>query len=254
MNRSIFCVLAGGRSSRFGRSKLDIHIDGEPILAYQARRGRRMLRELGRTGQIWLSHQPDWNISEVVGDYDRLVVDPMAYIGPLQAMRTILAKAPPQAVVFFTAADMPGITVENYQRLLRALLRMDRGQSAESPSAASKGKVLFDRDALSIKLTGTSAGSRGIQKTAGAMGIWAAGPRLGLAEPWPSAWHAGPALRAIDQAIASGVFAPKHLIHRGDVVSVALRGPQDRDAFININRPEDLSDASTLLKAHLTIG
>ena len=52
MNRTIICVLAGGRSRRFGKSKLNVHINGMLILTYQVKRAHNVLQGLGATGQV----------------------------------------------------------------------------------------------------------------------------------------------------------------------------------------------------------
>jgi molybdopterin-guanine dinucleotide biosynthesis protein A len=93
-------ILAGGRSSRFGRDKLAEPIDGRPLLT----RAIDAVRPLAT--EILVVTRPD--AAPVVADDVRIVHDPIAFEGPLVgAGAGILAAS--ESVVLLVAGDMPDL-------------------------------------------------------------------------------------------------------------------------------------------------
>ena len=115
--KPILCILAGGRSSRFGSPKLWLRVEGKPIITWLSHR-------LGTVcGQRWLSVAPGAELPPGAGGFDRIIADPVCFAGPLQAMVNVLAHAPPQAVVIFAGGDMPlieDVHVKNLVQVLRS--------------------------------------------------------------------------------------------------------------------------------------
>jgi len=113
----ILCVLAGGRSSRFGSSKLRLRVGGRPIITWLAER-------LGRLGgERWLSVAPGAELPPGAGGFDRIIVDRAGYRGPLPAMAQVLLAAPARTMVIFAAADMPLVDPAHLASMLRLLRR-----------------------------------------------------------------------------------------------------------------------------------
>jgi len=123
--KRILAVLGGGRSSRFGGSKLEVSWRGEPILTWQAR-----LREwAGGGGEVWLNlpwtddretdgatrRWPGWE------QYDRVIRDEKPYLGPLSGIMTILSAANPADWVAAVPADMPRVRMEHLSLLAQPL-------------------------------------------------------------------------------------------------------------------------------------
>jgi molybdopterin-guanine dinucleotide biosynthesis protein A len=104
-------VLAGGRSSRFGRNKLAEPIDGRPMLDHAIDAVRPFAAE------ILLVTAPD--DSPDFADV-RVVHDAAPFEGPLAGLAAGLAEAR-EAIVFLTAGDMPGLVPEVIELLLSAL-------------------------------------------------------------------------------------------------------------------------------------
>jgi molybdopterin-guanine dinucleotide biosynthesis protein A len=93
-------ILAGGRSSRFGRDKLAEPIDGRPLLDHAIDAVRLLASE------ILVVAGPDATPA-VAGDV-RIVHDPVAFEGPLVGARAGLAAAS-ESVVLLVGGDMPGL-------------------------------------------------------------------------------------------------------------------------------------------------
>ncbi len=200
----ILGVLAGGSSRRFGRSKLDVRVDGMAILAWQ-------LQQLScvADGRCWLSlsgsqvHDPP----EGSRGYQRWVADPVPGGGPLVGIWGLLRAAMRDDLVVVVAADMPVVSVDYLQRLVMRL--------------REKGS-----------------------KCAAVMGRWVGsdGQRGGDVEPLPSVWRGGPGgagTTLVAQALAVGLGGPVQLAGRSQVGSVAIT-TNDAATFMNINRPADI--------------
>lgn len=104
-------VLAGGRSSRFGRDKLAEPIDGRPLLHHAIAAVRDVATD------IVVVAAPDAN-PDVPADV-RVAHDPVAYEGPLTGLAAGLAALDPAVdQVVVVAGDMPSLMPAVLQRLL----------------------------------------------------------------------------------------------------------------------------------------
>lgn len=118
---TILCILAGGRSSRFGSSKLHLYLDGKPVVTHIARRLRGPLG-----AACWLSIAPAAARPPGAGGFDRIVRDTRPHVGPLAGMIDVLDAAvryPSCEQVVFVPADMPLLTAVQVGRLVVALRR-----------------------------------------------------------------------------------------------------------------------------------
>jgi molybdenum cofactor guanylyltransferase len=107
-------VLAGGRSSRFGRDKLAEPIDGRPLLDHA------IAAVQGLATDIVVVAAPDANPH--VPDGVRLAHDPAAFEGPLAGLAAGLAALDPAVDrVLVVAGDMPTLVPAVLQRLLDAV-------------------------------------------------------------------------------------------------------------------------------------
>jgi molybdopterin-guanine dinucleotide biosynthesis protein A len=106
-------VLAGGRSSRFGRDKLAEPIAGEPVLA------RTIVAVLGIATDVVVVTGPDSSLVLPVGI--RVVRDRVAYGGPLLAVVTGLAAARHASVVV-VGGDMPWLRRDVLTLMLETLI------------------------------------------------------------------------------------------------------------------------------------
>jgi molybdopterin-guanine dinucleotide biosynthesis protein A len=166
------CILAGGRSSRFGSSKLWLRVRGTPIVAWL---GRRLGDVCGRR---WLSVAPGAELPPGAGGFDRILADQVGYGGPLPAMARVLAAAPVRAAVVFAAADMPLVEPAHLRRMLR-LLHTKRcvGVMSRRVSGPDAGQVeplpsvwLAGRGAAMMRRA-MAAGVCGPQRLAGRRGV-----------------------------------------------------------------------------------
>ena len=104
-------VLAGGRSSRFGRDKLAEMIDGRPLLDHAIDVVRTVASD------IVVVAAPGAN--PVVRDDVRLAHDPVRFEGPLAGLAAGLAVLDPAVdLVVVVAGDMPSLMPAVLRRLL----------------------------------------------------------------------------------------------------------------------------------------
>lgn len=120
MAQTILCILAGGRSRRFGASKLNVRIDGRPIAAWQA---DRLDRFAGRAAQRWLSVAPAATLPPGASSFQRWIVDGFVDAGPLHGLARVLGAAGDDDIVAIAPADMPMLSRFDLSRLLVALPR-----------------------------------------------------------------------------------------------------------------------------------
>jgi molybdopterin-guanine dinucleotide biosynthesis protein A len=104
-------VLAGGRSSRFGRDKLAERVDGRPLLDHAIEAVRTVATD------IVVVAAPDANPD--VPDGVHVAHDPIAFEGPLAGLAAGLAALDPAVdQVVVVAGDMPSLMPAVLQRLL----------------------------------------------------------------------------------------------------------------------------------------
>ena len=105
-------ILAGGRSSRFGRDKLAEPIDGRPLLDHAIDSVRPFAHEIVLVGA------PD--APPTLADDVRLIRDPIAFEGPLAGLLAGL-DASKEPVVLVIGGDMPSIVGAVVDSMLEAL-------------------------------------------------------------------------------------------------------------------------------------
>jgi molybdopterin-guanine dinucleotide biosynthesis protein A len=108
-------VLAGGRSSRFGRDKLAEPIDGRPLLDHAIAAVRVVATD------IVVVAAPAANLPVPAGV--RVAHDPVAFEGPLAGLAAGLAALDPAVDrVLVVAGDMPSLVPAVLRRLLDAVV------------------------------------------------------------------------------------------------------------------------------------
>jgi len=105
-------ILAGGRSSRFGRDKLAEPIDGRPLLDHAIEAVRALVSE------IIVVAAPEATLD--VPDDVRLVHDAIAFEGPLAGLVTGLGAAS-ESIVLVIGGDMPTIVGPLVDSMVEAL-------------------------------------------------------------------------------------------------------------------------------------
>jgi molybdopterin-guanine dinucleotide biosynthesis protein A len=127
-------VLAGGRSSRFGSSKLETEIDGVTLLALAIRAVAAVATE------IVVSLSADPSVAEpALGELPRnpvvrFVRDSEAYGGPLVGLSTAL-EATTGRVAIVVAGDMPRLEPAVLRTMLDRLGPTTRGRGRGAPEA-----------------------------------------------------------------------------------------------------------------------
>ena len=143
-------VLAGGRSSRFGRDKLAEPIDGRPMLDHVIERLRAVTSEIVVVAAA--GAMPD-----IPSDVD-LVTDDIPFEGPLAGLAVGLAAVDPGVErVIVVGGDMPTIVPAVLDRLVGALERRQAAVLADgerarplplavrrSAAATAAGRLLAD--------------------------------------------------------------------------------------------------------------
>lgn len=104
-------LLAGGRSSRFGRDKAFLDWRGHPLYVAQLRK----LASLG-PDHLWLSTRPEQPFPEILEGVTR-VIDEVPDLGPLGGLRTILA-ASEAPWVLVLAVDLPKMEASYLSHLI----------------------------------------------------------------------------------------------------------------------------------------
>jgi molybdenum cofactor cytidylyltransferase len=117
-------LLAAGPSSRMGRNKLLLLLEGESVLRRTA--GRALAAGLDPVIVV-LGHEAQASASELEGLPCRTVVNPDYALGLNSSARAGIAAVPPEAAAAVVLlADMPLVTVE----MLSALVESYRGSNA----------------------------------------------------------------------------------------------------------------------------
>lgn len=122
----ILCILAGGRSSRFGSSKLNVQLDGKPMVQWISER----LAEW-EPDEIWLSVAPQSDQPSTPGweMISRVVHDDAAHQGPLSGIVAAVAQAKDDDVIAFVPVDMPAVTA-GYLDVLTNCLMLGKDHAA----------------------------------------------------------------------------------------------------------------------------
>ena len=131
-------VLAGGRSSRFGRDKLAEPIDGEPVLS------RTIAAVLGVATDIVVVTGPDATVEVPSGV--RIARDPSAYGGPLVGILAGLAVARHEAVLV-VGGDMPWLRPDVLALMLDALVPGKGAVALEDEGRLQQLPIALRRDA-----------------------------------------------------------------------------------------------------------
>jgi molybdopterin-guanine dinucleotide biosynthesis protein A len=108
----IICILAGGESKRFGRSKLQVNVDRTPLLQWL-----REKHSILQPDAWWLSLGPDQQHPKGAELYDRIIVDEDSHQGPLHGIAALLHAAKPGDALIVLPADMPLVKTELLQVL-----------------------------------------------------------------------------------------------------------------------------------------
>jgi molybdenum cofactor guanylyltransferase len=166
-------VLAGGRSSRFGRAKLLAVIEGEPLLWLP-------LRALAAAGcpEIIVAIGPDTPEPAVppeLGSIVRFARDPEPFGGPLVGLRAGLA-ATNAALVIVVAGDQPGLPPALLVAMAEALAAPGGAGAIGAVALVDPGGVtrplpcVLDRpQALSVATRLLTAGERSLRAVLAAL-------------------------------------------------------------------------------------
>lgn len=104
---TILCILAGGQSKRFGRSKLHVQVDGTPLLQWHHQYHADL-----QPDACWLSLAPDQSHPMGAACYDRIIVDDQTHQGPLHGIAALLHAAETGDALIVLPADMPLVKTE----------------------------------------------------------------------------------------------------------------------------------------------
>ncbi|MAX23548.1 MAG: hypothetical protein CMJ19_03500 [Phycisphaeraceae bacterium] len=121
---TILCILAGGESKRFGRSKLHVKVDQTPILQWLCEK----YASLGLDA-CWLSLAPDQPQPSGAALFDKIIVDKQSHQGPLNGIAELLHEAQPGDALLVLPADMPLVSCE-LLAVLNNCLNLSDQQSA----------------------------------------------------------------------------------------------------------------------------
>ena len=131
-------IIAGGRSSRMGRDKAFLPVDGQPLIARQA----GLLRSLG-TDDLIISGRPDTDYG-VPGAH--VVHDPVKDAGPLAGLVAVLS-ATKHPWVLVIAVDLPRLDAAFLNRL-RSLGSGHTGVVPHGPRGYEPLAALYPRALL----------------------------------------------------------------------------------------------------------
>jgi molybdopterin-guanine dinucleotide biosynthesis protein A len=211
----ILCVLAGGESRRFDQSKLDVHIDRQPLLAWQATQLSHW-RPFGHAPSLWLS-LPFGNTPLPPGHnlYAKTIRDSLPFQGPLAGIKSILDKTPDTGMIAFVPADMPLLQSNHLDMALSAM--------SQAPGATR---------ACFIKHPGTDQ------------------ERI---EPFPMLMDLAHARQNVANALAKEIKGPSGLAKTPGTGWVTIPDSQSY-AFQSINTPLDMQTIAKALNRAVTIG
>ena len=104
-------VLAAGRSTRMGRDKALLEVDGQPLW----RRQRDVLATAGAR-EVYLSARPDQPWVRAAAGFDAVLYDALTGCGPVVGISAAIERAAHTHVAVL-AIDLPRMTPEWFQRL-----------------------------------------------------------------------------------------------------------------------------------------
>ena len=207
-------ITAGGRSSRMGRDKAWLELDGRPMI-------ERVIEALKPI-------TPHIHIIANSVEYSRLglpvIADTNQGIGPLEAIRTALANSPTEWALL-VGCDMPFVTSQLFARLLH--IAAPETSDSGFPTADSRAPAYALQPAAVVPLNAQ-----------------------GLPEPLCAAYSIV-ALPTVTEVIASGGRKVSFLFERLATRLVAFDEMKDLPAcelfFENINTPEDFENVQKSL-------
>jgi len=181
-------VLAGGRSSRFGSSKLEAELDGTSLVGHVIRAVGVVATEI--VVALSAGHAPEPALGEIPGGaVVRFTRDPEAYGGPLVGLATALEATSGRRVIV-VAGDMPRLRPAVLQAMLDRL-----GQARSITDDRRLEAVVLTSDgvrrALPLALP-VDAARRAVGETleAGERSLRAMLVRLVVEELDPDVWRA----------------------------------------------------------------
>ena len=183
-------VLAGGRSSRFGRDKLVEPIDGRPMLIRTVAAVAAVAADI----VVVTGVDADPAVTAGLPPAIRIVHDDVAYGGPLLGLLAGLAALRPGSVAVVAGGDMPWLRSDVLASLVAAL---DPGHDASALELAGRGEqlpVALRRDAaFEVVRRLTDLGERRLGALLGALDV-----ALIAEETWRILDPAGDTLRDVD--------------------------------------------------------
>lgn len=122
-------LLAGGKSSRMGKNKAFLELNGKPLIEWNLERLHSIFQEV-----LISSNEP--GLYECYGE--KVVYDRFAEHGPLGGLHACLEKAEHE-YAFFAACDMPFLQAD----LIQFMASLTEGQDIVVPEAAGGLHPLF---------------------------------------------------------------------------------------------------------------
>ena len=148
------CLVAGGKSSRMGRDKAAVELDGSPLWQRQI----ATLRSLG-PAELLISGRPDAPYSDCGA---RLVQDRVAESGPLAGIAALLRECS-QPLAVMLAVDMPRMTA-SYLHSLRAHCTETCGVVAMNGEFYEPLAAIFPKAALPLAEAALAQDDRSLQR------------------------------------------------------------------------------------------
>ena len=149
-------VLAGGRSTRMGRDKALLEVDGEPLW----RRQRNLLIAAGAI-EIFLSARPGQSWAREAGGFTTLVYDALAHGGPLVGITAGLERSS-QPWLAVLAVDMPEMTAAWFRGLLAAC-RPGVGVVARNQGHLEPLAAIYPREFIPLAWAALARGNYALQ-------------------------------------------------------------------------------------------
>ena len=259
----VVCVLAGGRSSRFGSDKAQLRVGAVPILTWHR---QRVIEPLGMASMVSLpaaapappappdppdpQASPAPTMPEGAADYEFHVRDRQAYAGPLVAIADVLAHVGAYGVQSTGSSSASCDLGEDMTRQVAAL----HGEPVRGVKQAWLVFLPVDMPAMTLAvIERLLVALRADAGVAAAMGCWADGPRGGEVEPFPLACNVTAGLGVVRDAMAAGARGPRDLADRPGVARVPLDSGEDGPAYLNVNRVADAQRVARVLGVRVDV-